>query len=305
MSVEQTASNLRRVGFVGFGAMAQRMATRLRDAGYQVNAYDPNFNGQAVEGFDMVASPADLARAVDVVIISVPADNALTESSWGDNGLLAGARDGLIVLDTSTVSVGASQKLAKAAKERGVRFVETPVSGSTPQAEKGQLVVLAGGESADIEAAAPILDVIARKTVHVGAIGEGLVMKYIINGVMAIGTAALAEGLAYGVKAGLERTTMIETLQDLIFVSEHHRRKLDMAKDNAYPAEFPTSLLSKDMGLLLADANRRQAPMGTMAAGAQLFTLAAAEHGQDDYAAAIATMETIVGGPSSTEDSEK
>ena len=191
------------------------------------------------------------------------------------------------------MSPDASKRLAEAAAERGVRFVEAPVSGSTPEAESGQLVVLVGGKADDIEAARPILDALARKVVHAGPAGHGIAMRLAVNGVMALGTAALAEGLRYGTAAGRDRTVLIETLQDLILVSGHHRRKLEMAKHNHYPSQFPTRLVAKDMGLLLADAGRRGVPLATMAAATQLFAQAMGRHADEDYAAAIQAMEQL------------
>ncbi len=153
----------------------------------------------------------------------------------------------------------------------GARVDPTPAG--TPEAESGQLVVLAGGEQADVDAAKSILDVIGRKTVHTGPVGSGLAVKLVINGVMALGTAALAEGLAYGVKAGADRDTLIDTSQDLILVSEHPRRKLEVAKHPSYSAQFPTKLLLKDLGLLLAETAHHGVPMPSMAAAAQLYSL--------------------------------
>ncbi len=286
-------TNHHKVGFVGFGAMAMPMAARLREAGFDVSAFDPRLQGKEVDGFPLVADAAALAREADAVIVSVPADDALAKASQGPGGILEGARKGLLLINTSTVSPGASKKLAEAAAKQGVRFVEAPMSGSTPEAEKGQLVVLAGGEADDVAAAKGILDVIGRKTVHVGPVGHGLALKLVVNGVMALGTAALAEGLAYGTKAGVDRDTLIETLQDLILVSEHHKRKLEMAKQGSYPAQFPTKLLSKDLGLLLAESAHHGVPMASMAAAAQLFALATNQHADEDYAAAISVAEDL------------
>ena len=139
--------------------MAKPMAARLRDAGFSVIAFDPDYQEKEVDGFRLVANAAALAREVDAVIVSVPADAALAKASEGPGGILEGAKKGLLLINTSTVSPGASKKLAEAAAKQGVRFVEAPMSGSTPEAEKGQLVVLAGGEAEDV---------VGRKTVHVG-----------------------------------------------------------------------------------------------------------------------------------------
>ncbi len=287
-------ANQKSLGFVGFGAMARKMAPRLRDAGYAVVVFDPAHQGAEIDGYPLMKNAASVAREVDVIIVSVPADAALEQSVEGHDGVLEGARKGLLLIDTSTVSPGASRKLAEAAARQGVRFVEAPVSGSTPEAETGKLVVLAGGEEADVAFAAPILNVIGQKTVYAGPAGQGIVMKLVINGVMALATAALAEGLCYGVTAGLDRDKLIETLLGLTIVAEHDRPKLEMARQGSYPARFATRLLSKDLGLLLMDAAIHGVPMGTMAAGAQLFSLATIKHADEDYAAAIAAMEELV-----------
>ena len=274
----------KRLGFVGFGAMASNMAPRLRDAGYAVVVFDPAHHGAEIDGYPLLKDAASVAREAEIVIVSVPADAALEQSMEGHNGVLEGAREGLLLIDTSTVSPGASIKLAAAAGRQGVHFVEAPMSGSTPEAESGQLVVLAGGADADIALAKPIFDVIAHKVIHAGPAGQGIAMKLVINGIMALGTAALAEGLAYGVTAGLDRATLIETLLGLTIVAVHDHPKLEMARNGAYPARFATRLLSKDLGLLLADAAKHGVPMGTMAAGAQLFALATIKHADEDYA---------------------
>ena len=287
-------SDQKRLGFLGFGAMASKMAPRLRDAGYAVVVFDPAHHGDKIDGYPLLKDAAAVARQAETVIVSVPADAALEQSMEGHNGVLEGAREGLLLIDTSTVSPGASIKLAAAAKRRGVRFVEAPVSGSTPEAESGQLVVLAGGDEADIAFAKPFLDVMARKIIHAGPVGQGIAMKLVINGILALGTAALAEGLAYGVTAGLDRATLIETLLGLSIVAVHDRPKLEMARDGAYPAHFPTRLLLKDLGLLLTDAAKHGVPMGTMAAGAQLYALATIKHADEDYASAIGALEEVV-----------
>ena len=286
--------NTKNVGFVGFGAMARKMAPRLRNAGYVVTVFDPAHHGHDIDGYPLRESAAAVAQEADIVIVSVPADAALEQSVHGQGGVLEGARKGLLLINTSTVSPGASQKIAEAAIMLGVHFVEAPVSGSTPEAETGKLVVLAAGHEADVAIAAPVLDIIGWKTVYAGPAGRGIVLKLVINGVMALATAALAEAIAYGVAAGLNRDMLITTLMGLTIVAEHDRPKLEMALQGAYPARFATRLLSKDLGLLLADAAKHGVPMGTTAAASQLFSLATNKHADEDYAAAIAVMEDLI-----------
>ena len=282
-----------RLGFVGFGAMSRRMAARLRDAAYPVIAFDVAHDGGEVDGFALTDSAVSLAREVDAILVTVPNDAALHQSMVAPGGALEGAREGQVVINFSTVSPGASKALAEAAAAKGIGYVEAPMSGSTPEAESGKLVFLAGGSAEDVAAATPILGVIGRRTVHIGPVGDGAVTKLIINGVMALGTAALAEGLAYGASAGLDRNTLIDVLSDLILVSEHHKRKLEMAKADHYPPQFPTRLMSKDMGLLLADAGARGASMPSMAAAAQMYAHAGRVRPDDDYASVIAVVEAL------------
>ncbi len=273
--------------------MSRRMAARLRDASYPLIAFDVAHDGGEVDGFAMVASPAALAAEVDAILIAVPNDAALHQSMIAPGGALEGAREGQVIINFSTVSPGASKALGAAAVARGIGYVEAPMSGSTHEAESGRLVFLAGGSDEDVMAATPILEVIGRSTVHAGAGGDGAVTKLIINGVMALGTAALAEGLAYGARAKLDRTMLIDVLSDLPLVSEHHKHKLAMAKADSYPAEFPTRLMSKDMGLLLADARERGVSMPSMAAAAQMYAQAGRVRPSDDYSSAINVVEVL------------
>ena len=161
-----------RLGFVGFGAMACRMAARLRDASYPVIAFDVASGGGGVDGFPLTGSPAALAGKVDAILIAVPNDAALHQSMIAAGGALEGARERQVIINFSTVSPGASKALAEAAAAKGIGYVEAPMSGSTHEAESGKLVLLAGGSDDDVAAAMPILAVIGRETIHVGVIGE-------------------------------------------------------------------------------------------------------------------------------------
>lgn len=275
------------LGFVGFGAMAQRMAARLAERGHALVATDPHHTGGEVGGARMLASPRAVAEAADVILISVPADPALAEVAGSAEGILEGGRPGQLVIDLSSVSPDASRKFAADCAARGLRAIDAPVSGSTPEAEKGELVVLAGGSADDIAAAAPILDAIGKKTIHAGPAGQGSALKLAVNAIMGLGLAAVAEAVSYGLAAGLDRDMLFEALAGLAVVSPHHARKLRTAKEGDFAPQFPTRLMSKDLQLVLADAARHAVPMPATAVAAQLFALALRDHADDDYSAAI------------------
>lgn len=285
------------VGFIGYGAMAQRMAKHVRDAGYAIAAYTPSARGErADDGSPLHRSARALAEASDIVLISVPNDAALEASSYGSDGMLAGLRSSGLVINTSSVSPDASRRLAKAGAAQGVAILDAPVSGSTPEAEAGELVVLVGGEAADVARARPILDAIGKKTIHVGPSGQGSTIKLVVNGIMASTMAVIAEGVGYGLAAGLDRGVLLDALDGLAVVSPHHKRKLKAAGDGDIRPQFPTWLAHKDMGLLLADAASHAAPLATMAAATQLFSLTAQAHAKDDYSAVLPVAVSLTSG---------
>jgi 3-hydroxyisobutyrate dehydrogenase-like beta-hydroxyacid dehydrogenase len=284
------------VGFVGYGAMARLMAALIRDAGYRTVAYTPSAEGGTAEdGTSMLASARALAEASTIVLVSVPNDEALAASAYGEQGFLAGLKRGGLVIDTSSVSPDASRRLAETGERRGIAVLDAPVSGSTPEAEKGELVVLVGGEADALARARPVLDAIGKQTIHVGPGGPGSPIKLVVTGLMVSTMAAIAETVGYGVAAGLDRATLLETLSGLAVVSPHHRRKLESAGDGDLDPQFPTALAHKDLGLLLADAAAHRAPVPTIAAATQLLSLTMQRHAEQDYSAVLPTAETLAG----------
>jgi 3-hydroxyisobutyrate dehydrogenase-like beta-hydroxyacid dehydrogenase len=291
--MENKVTEKTKLGFVGYGAMASRMAGRLRNAGFGIVATSPHHTTGEVDGTRMLANAMLVAREADVVLICVPADEALLHATEGPDGLLEGARAGQLVIDLSSVSPRASRALAARAARQGIRVVDAPVSGSIHEADAGALVVLAGGAADDIEAARPILQVIGKRIIVAGKSGQGSVMKLAVNAIMGTGLAAIAEAVGYGLAAGLDRDTLFDLLASLAVVSPHHARKLAAAKVLDVSPQFPTRLMLKDMGLVLADAARLGVPMASAAAATQLFALTSRGHADDDYSSAVAVMEDL------------
>ncbi|MFW7266492.1 NAD(P)-dependent oxidoreductase [Gluconacetobacter sp. Hr-1-5] len=282
------------VGFIGFGAMASRMGRNLEASGYQIVAYTPS--GKGGDGTTrFLPSPRALAEASGgTVILCVPDDEALAEAAYGPDGALAGMAAGTLLINTSSVSPEASLALAEAAGERGIAALDAPVSGSTPEAEAGALVILVGGEAEVVARAQPIFDIIGKTTIHAGPAGCGSKLKLVINGIMGAGLAAVAEGFCYGVAAGLERDMLFEALDSVAVISPHHKRKLKAARAGDFRPQFPTRLMQKDMRLLLDAAARVAAPVPTMAATTQLLSLTRRQHANDDYSALFAVLESMV-----------
>ena len=280
-----------KIGFIGYGAMAQRMGANLRRAGYSVVAFAPSGGKDETE---MLPSPRAIAEAADVIILCVPNDAAENQSLQGENGMLAGISAGKLVLDTSTVSPEQALALAKIAAENGFVVLDAPMSGSTPEAETGDLVMLVGGDAETVERAKPILDVVGKLTIHAGPAGSAARLKLVVNGVMGATLNVIAEGVSYGLKAGIDRDVLFDTLQQVAVVSPHHKRKLKMGQDKSFPSQFPTRLMSKDMGLLIDAGRKVVAFMPAMAIADQALGLSNRQHADEDYSALIGAMEHSV-----------
>ncbi|MFT9206254.1 NAD(P)-dependent oxidoreductase [Acetobacter orientalis] len=287
MSTTQT------IGFIGFGAMASRMAANLVHIGYQALAYTPSGKG-GNGSVPFLESAAEVAQKSDIVLVCVPDDEALAAAMYGPQGALAGMQANGLLLNTSSVSPEASAALLKAGQAKNVVVIDCPVSGSTPEAEAGNLVVLAGGDDTAMARAKPIFDCIGKATVHAGPSGSGTRLKLVINGIMGAGLAAVAEAIAYGLAAGLERNMLFDALDEVAVISPHHKRKIKAAKIGDFAPQFPSRLMQKDMRLLLDATARLAVPTPTLAAVTQQLSLGRRAAPESDYSALIGVMEQIV-----------
>lgn len=283
------------IGFIGYGAMASLMGKNLAEAGYEIMAYTPSglVLGQK-SPVPMLSSPRELAEKSDVVILCVPDDKAEKKLIEGDNGLLAGLKKGQLVIDTSTVSPAWADHLAGLLRNLGIQALDCPMSGSTPEAEKGALVMLAGGDNAVIDRAQPILDCVGRITIRTGPSGSAARLKLVINGIMGATLNIIAEGVSFGLAAGVDREVLYNSLQEVAVVSPHHKRKLKMAQNRSFPPQFPTRLMLKDMELLLDAGQNTSATLLGMAVAAQALAGSNKSHKDEDYSALIGKVEKDV-----------
>jgi len=291
-----------RVGFMGLGAMGSRMAGRLLAAHHEVVVYNRTRERTGLleqHGAKVAATPRELAAAVDIVCSSVANDVALEQVMFGPDGALAGIRAGTIVVELSTVNPRTSRRLHEAARSNGVSVLDAPVSGSTTQAEQGQLVIFVGGEEAVYQKCQPILAVLGSKTFYLGSSGAGATMKLCVNTLLGLGVQALAEAIALGVKAGLPRERFLQVLGETAVVSPSQKSKLENVRKDEYPAAFALRLMFKDFGLIVETAMELSVPMPATAAAVQV---AAAEHARqlaahsdEDFSVVVRAMERSAG----------
>lgn len=289
-----------RVGFIGLGAMGSRMAGRLLAAHHDVVVYNRTLErARPLEqrGAKVAATPRELAAGAEIVCSSVANDAALEQVMFGPDGALAGTRTGTVLIEMSTVNPRTSRRLHEAARSKGVSVLDAPVSGSTVQAEEGQLVIFVGGEEDVYQKCQPILGALGSKTFYLGASGAGATMKLCVNTLLGLGVQALAEAIALGVKAGLPRERFLQVLGETAVVSPSQKSKLDNARKDEYPAAFALRLMFKDFGLILETAMELSVSMPATAAAVQV---AAAEHArqlaahsEEDFSVVVRAMERL------------
>ena len=287
-----------RLGFIGIGNMGSRIARRLLDHGYQLMAY--NRSREAAEalvkyGATVAGSIAELASKADVILSSLTND-AVVKSVYEDpQGVLAYMRRGSAIIEMSTVLPATSRELYELSQEAGVKFLDSPVSGSTPSAEEGTLTLFCGGDEELFQAAQPIFSSIARQNFYLGGSGSGTAMKLVANTLLGVGMQAIAESVALGQKEGLNRHRLLEVLSHTAVVAPAHLGKLSRADAGDYSAQFAIRLMNKDFGLVLETAAAAGVPMPATAAAFQMNVAELSESKEEDFSAVITLMERLAG----------
>jgi 3-hydroxyisobutyrate dehydrogenase len=286
------------IGFIGMGHMGRQMAQRLLEAGYQLTVYDRTHE-KAQElgqwGAKVAQTPGDLAANCQVVMACVTDDEAQHDVMFGPDGALTGVHAGSIIIDLSTVSPDTSRRLFQAAKEKNVPMIDAAVSGSVPQVEQGSLVIFVGGDRKTFEQCQPILDVLGKNSFYMGASGMGTTMKLVVNTMLGLGMQALAEAIALGEKAGLEKRLLLDVLGQTAVLTPGQKSKLENVRREQYPTNFALSLMHKDFSLVLSRAYDLSVSMPATAAAQQMYSAAMAKGMDEDFSIMIRFMEELAG----------
>jgi 3-hydroxyisobutyrate dehydrogenase len=283
-----------RLGFVGIGYMGRPIAQRLLESGFKVTAYDRDHT-KAEElipyGGNVAQSVSELSSNCNVVLSCLPSDEAVLNIYKGPDGLFANGHSGSLVVDLSTVYPETSRELSRLGLEHGMDVLDVTMSGSTPVAEKGLLTLFGGGEKSSFEAAESIFRSIAQKYFYLGPSGSGATMKLVVNTLLGIGMQAIAEAVALGEKAGLERNRLLEVLSQTAVVAPAHVGKLQRAMNQNYGPQFPLRLMNKDFGLILELAAAVGARMPAAGAAFEINSRQSDEGAEQDFSAVILQME--------------
>lgn len=280
-----------KIGLIGLGLMGRPMGLNLLKAGYPLTVWNrtPSRAGELVAaGANLAPSPRELAANSQFVISIVSDPPALEEVLWGEDGAMQSLRPDSIYMDSSTVSPALARKIGAACTERGVRFLDAPVTGGDWGAKKGELIFMAGGDAATLTDAEPVLRVLGKKWFHLGPNGAGQTIKLAMNLILALQVDALAEGLALVTGAGLQGEKLVEVLQSSMARSGVLDVKSANLLKGEYTPSFPLRLMHKDLRLALELANQMQIDLPATAAAYKTYSKVKDEAKEDlDYSAVM------------------
>jgi 3-hydroxyisobutyrate dehydrogenase-like beta-hydroxyacid dehydrogenase len=288
-----------KIGLIGLGLMGRPMGMNLLKAGHALTVWNRTA-GRADElvaaGAALAKSPRQAAADCDVLLTVVSDPPALEGVLWGEtntkdgksDGALAALKSGSIYIDCSTVSPMLARKIAGACAERGVRFLDAPMTGGDWGAKKGELVFMVGGDEGTLKDAEPIFEVLGKKWFHLGPNGAGQTIKLAMNLILALQVDALAEALALVTTAGLAGEKLVEVMQASMARSGVLDVKAPNLLKGEYMPSFPLRLMLKDINLALELAKSLGVELPAAAAAQTTYNAVKVASKEDlDYSAVM------------------
>jgi 2-hydroxy-3-oxopropionate reductase len=275
------------------------MARNLLKAGYSLVVHSRS-RGPVDEivkaGAKEAASARDVAAQCDVLITMLPNSPEVEQVALGPNGIIEGARRGLIFVDMSTISPIVSQKIGKALEPKGVALLDAPVSGGEKGAIDGALSIMVGGDKDVFERVLPIFQAMGKTITLLGPLGFGGFTKLANQIIVAVNLTALAEALTLGKKAGLDRDLLLTALAGGLAGSKCLEQKRANYVSNTYNPGFKVDLHYKDLGLIMESARALGVPLPTTAVVQELFNaLRVKGRGGLDHSGIITLLEDLAG----------
>jgi 3-hydroxyisobutyrate dehydrogenase len=267
------------VALLGLGTMGSGMAANLLKAGFPLAVYNRTRAKAEVfasQGARVADTPADAAEGAKVILSMLADDTASREAWLGQNGALAAAAKGTVLVECSTVSPAWIAELAGLAKARGLELLDAPVTGSRLQAAGGQLSFLVGGSSEALAAATPVLQAMSKEIIHLGPVGSGAKLKLVNNFLCGVQVASLAEGIAWLERSGLDRDQALGVLKNGAPGSPLLGAISARMSNRDYTVNFLLKLMSKDLQYAHDAAAEIGLELTTAANARALFERAAA-----------------------------
>ena len=287
--------------FIGLGAigtpMARQMASKVRSLTVWTRTSAKAMAFAAGTGARSAESPADAARSAEFVVTCLPSSVEVEQVAESTDGLVASMSEGSLLIDCTSGDPATSRRLAAKLQERGVGFVDAPVSGGVKGAEAGALTVMCGGSPGDVERARPILETFAAKIVHCGPVGAGHTVKAMNQLLLAVHIWTTGEALAACALAGVDPAAALDVINASSGRSNTSQNLCpERVLSGAYPRTFRIALLDKDVGIAAAIAEEAGVDSELIDATARLFRLAHEQLGEEaDHVEAVRLIERAAG----------
>ncbi|GIV89372.1 MAG: tartronate semialdehyde reductase [Chloroflexus sp.] len=288
-----------RIGFIGLGIMGRGMAANILRAGFPLTVWNRT-PGRADEfvaaGAQLATSPADLAERSDIVISCVSDTPDVEAVLFGPQGAIEGARAGMLMIDMSTISPQGAQQFAARLAERGIGFLDAPVSGGSEGAARGTLSIMVGGPADLVERAMPVLQAMGKTITHVGGHGAGQTVK-LVNQILVVGTMlAISEAFVFAQASGVDLEKALTAVSGGAAGSWMLSNRGPQVIRRDWRPGFTIDLQQKDLRLVLAAADAVGAPMLVTSTVFHLYrTLQAAGLGHEGNHALIKALERLAG----------
>jgi 3-hydroxyisobutyrate dehydrogenase-like beta-hydroxyacid dehydrogenase len=288
-----------KIGFIGLGEMGKWMAINVAKAGFPLTIYD--IRSEPVEelvrhGARPGGNPAEVAGQVDYVFLSLPNTQVVEAVIFGEKGLVAGLAPEAVVVDLSTIHYLATLKIEERLRNRGVTFVDAPVSGMESRAKAGTLTVMVGGDSGAVEKIHPVLEVIGNTIIYMGRSGNGQLTKLVNQLFLNISTAAMAEILPMAVKLGLDPEAVCKVVATGTGQTYAFDFFTPFILQNNFKPGYPLIAAYKDMVCAAEISSQEKIPLPLFNAAMQTYQLALAQGlGNENKGAMIKVWEKVLG----------
>ena len=280
-----------RVAFIGLGTMGEPMALNILKAGHDLVVNNRTKNKEellAAHGAKRAITPQEAAREAEVIVTCLSDTPDVEQVVLGDNGIIHGAQAGSVVVDMSTISPEATCRMAEALSKKGIKMVDAPVSGGSEGAIHGTLAIMVGGDSLDVAKVLPVRKSMGTTITHVGPIGAGQITKSINQIIIAGVYVGVAEGMALGLKAGLDMEKVVQAISQGAAGSWVLSNRARNMINNTYPLGFRVRLHQKDLGIALETARKLGVMLPVAAVVDQIETAVIANGYGDEDVSAVA-----------------
>lgn len=290
-----------KVAVLGLGTMGAPMAANLIRQGFEVTVYNRSA-GKADElvamGARATQSPQEAALNQEIVLTMVSDDQSIEAVYYGEQGLLNSVREGMIVIDSSTISPSLVKRVTADVEARGGTFLDAPVTGSKPAAIAGTLVFMVGGPQEALHKGMPAFEAMGGRIVHVGPNGSGSITKLAHNAIVGINNAALAEGFSMVARAGVDPAAFLEVVRNGSAGSKAAELKGEKIIEGNFDNQFSLKLMLKDLKLASRLTEDMQSPSPMLDAAKSLFQMGqTAGYGEEDLCSVVKMYEQWIGQP--------